>query len=103
MGTTTGADGRFSINVPAGKNTLVISSVGYGSKEFSVKGLTSLEVQLESKASELSDVVVVAYGTQKKATLSGAVSSVKGEEIAKSPAINITNGLWLAVCRTYSC
>jgi len=93
-GTTTGTDGRFSIQMPQGKNILVFSIVGYESKEVSVVNQTSLDVQLQSSSGALGEVVVVAYGTtQKKATLSGSVSTVKGEEILKSPAINVSNSL----------
>lgn len=93
-GTATGDDGRFSIDVPGNNSTLVFSIIGYSTKEISVKGLNSLNVQLQTTAAALGDVVVVAYGgIQKKATLSGAISSVKGEEILKSPAINVSNSL----------
>ncbi len=93
-GTATGIDGNFSLSVPAGKNVLVISSVGYESREVSITGQSFVEVQLEVKAILLEDAVVVAYGgTQKKETLSGAISSVKGIDIIKAHTVNVSNSL----------
>lgn len=92
-GTSTGADGRFSLQLPAGRNTLVFSIIGYTTKEASVTGSGVVDIQLQSTAGELGDVVVVGYGTQKKETVSGSVASVKGSEIIKSPAINVSNSL----------
>ncbi|HOW24661.1 MAG TPA: TonB-dependent receptor [Bacteroidales bacterium] len=94
MGTATGIDGKFSLNIPAGMNTVVISSVGYETREVSIAGQTSLDIQLSAQAIMLDDAVVVAYGgTQKKATLSGAIASVKGMEIMKAHTINVSNSL----------
>ena len=58
-----------------------------------VKGKNKLMVLLEENSEILNDVVVVGYGVQKKATLSGAVTSVKGEDLVKSPVTNVSNGL----------
>src|SRR5215831_727741 len=66
VGTTTDPQGKFSIQVPPGKNVLVFSIVGYTPKEVSLDGQTSLNVQLESSNAQLGDVVVVAYGTTQK-------------------------------------
>ncbi|MBP6977865.1 MAG: TonB-dependent receptor [Bacteroidales bacterium] len=94
MGTATGIDGNFSLLVPAGKNILVVSSVGYESREISITGQTFVEIQLEVKSILLEDAVVVAYGgTQKKETLSGAISSVKGIDIIKAHTVNVSNSL----------
>ena len=94
VGTTTSPDGKFSIQVPADKNVLTITNIGYGAKELTIGAQTNLDVQLEINASEGEAVVVTAYGgKQKKWTLSGSVASVKGEEILKSPTINVSNAL----------
>ncbi len=94
VGTTTSAEGKFSIQVPADKSVLTITSIGYGSKELTIGAQTNLDVQMEINASEGEAVVVTAYGgKQKKWTLSGSVASVKGEEILKSPTINVSNAL----------
>ncbi len=90
LGTVTNENGNFSIKAPE-NSTLVFTSVGYKTIERPVNGQSSISVLMEATSGSLSDVVVVGYGTQKKATLSGAVSVVKGDEIAKSPAAEVSN------------
>src|SRR5688500_4312895 len=75
--TSTDAQGQFSINAPA-KATLVFSSVNFAQKEVAVDGKTTINVQLNALDLNLSEVVVVGYNTQKKVTLTGSVSVVKG-------------------------
>lgn len=91
-GTTTDADGKFSISAPANA-TLLISHLNYGSKEVAINGRTNLDVELTSSENTLADVVVVGYNTQRKATLTGSISQVKGSDIIKSPQPNISNSL----------
>ncbi|HUP14237.1 MAG TPA: SusC/RagA family TonB-linked outer membrane protein, partial [Niastella sp.] len=90
--TQTDAGGRFSINAPSGA-TLVFSSVGFATHEVKVGNQSNLNVQLQSTTQQLEQVVVVGYGTQKKATLTGSVTSVKGSDIIKSPTMNVSNSL----------
>jgi TonB-linked SusC/RagA family outer membrane protein len=91
---STNEGGGFTLQVPQGKDVLVFSSVGYKSREITIGDQTTVNAQLEINASEGEVVVVTAYGgSQRKATLSGAISSVKGEDILKSPAINVSNSL----------
>jgi TonB-linked SusC/RagA family outer membrane protein len=92
VATITDEQGRFTVNAPA-NGTLVFSSIGYGTVEERIRNRTTINVQLESVNQQLSDVVVVGYGTQKKATLTGSVTSVKGSEVIKSPAVNVSNSL----------
>lgn len=92
-GVTTNQNGEFEINVPDDKSTIVISSVGFDSQEVSVAGKSDISVRLIANASKLEDVVVVGYGAQKKVTLTGAVAVVKGTDLAKSPANNLTNSI----------
>ena len=92
-GTVTNADGKYSIQVPGANGVLVFSFIGYGTQEVPVKGSNTINVSLQSTTAQLNDVVVVGYGTQKKETLTGSVSSVKGSEVLKSPAINVSNSL----------
>ncbi len=93
VGTITDAQGKFSLQVNKGA-TLVFSSVGYEEKEIKVNNGSSVtDVQMVSTASALNEVVVVGYGTQKKATLTGSVASVSGNDIRKSPAPNVSNSL----------
>ena len=92
LGTTSDENGSFSINAsPA--DVLVISFIGYKSQEIPVGNRTSLDVQLEADLTTLSEVVVVGYGEQKRATLTGSVTQVSGNEIMKSPATNLSNNL----------
>ena len=83
-GTKTGAITDFSGNfsVQAGSNaTLVVSYVGYTTEKVSVKGRNNINVVLKEDVTALSDVVVIGYGVQKKSDLTGAVASVKGDDI----------------------
>ncbi|MGN6618378.1 MAG: SusC/RagA family TonB-linked outer membrane protein [Ilyomonas sp.] len=91
-GTTTDEKGKFSIN--ANRNsTLVFSYVGYTPEEVAVGNNNVINVTLKSEAASLQDVVVVGYGTQKKATLTGSIAVVSGNEVRKSPAPNVSNSL----------
>jgi TonB-linked SusC/RagA family outer membrane protein len=92
-GTITGIDGDFSIDVPE-NGTLVVSFIGYLSREIPVGKDTSIDVTLMEDTQRLDEVVVVGYGVQKKANLTGAVSSVKMEEVMGSrPLTNATDAL----------
>ncbi len=82
-GVTTDLDGNFKIKVTRGA-MLVFSYIGYENK--TMKASEKMAVQLASSATNLDDVVVVGYGTQKKVNLSGAVSQINGDEIASKPA-----------------
>lgn len=92
LGTTSDENGSFSINASP-SDVLVISFIGYRSQEIPVGNQTSIDVQLEVDLTTLSEVVVVGYGEQKRATLTGSVTQVSGNEIMKSPAINMSNNL----------
>ncbi|MBO9595647.1 MAG: TonB-dependent receptor [Niabella sp.] len=93
-GVATDTSGNFTIKVPNTGGTLVISHVGYQPREVVIGDQTTIRVTLKSNATEqLTDVVVVGYGTQKKVTLTGAVADVKGTELAKTPTVNLTNTL----------
>jgi iron complex outermembrane receptor protein len=75
LGTQTTSDGKFTINVPANASTLVISSVGYGTKEVAV-GSGNLNISLSQVNSTLTDVVVIGYGTSRKKDLTGSIATV---------------------------
>ncbi len=92
-GTSTDADGNFSLNVPDANVTLIVSSIGFISQEIPLNGRTTLDLKLATDTKSLSEVVVVGYGTQKKETVTGSVVSVKGDELVKSPAVNLANSL----------
>lgn len=92
-GTITDIDGNFKLNVPSLEKTLVISFVGYKSQEVPLAGKKSIKVVLVETANELQEVMVIGYGTQKKETLTGAISSVKTDALLKSPNPNVANSL----------
>lgn len=92
IGTSADKSGNYLINAPK-NGTLVFSYVGYIKKEVPVGGRTEINVVMESSISSLDQVVVVGYGTVRKATLTGAVTSVKGAELVKSPSTNLSNSL----------
>lgn len=93
-GTITDFEGNYTLNVPS-NSVLVISYIGYKTQEVFVskakKGV--LTVTLKEDAEIMDEVVVVGYGTQKKATLTGSVSQVGGEDLKKVAAANLTNTL----------
>jgi TonB-linked SusC/RagA family outer membrane protein len=92
-GVITKEDGSFTINVKDRNAVLVISHVGYLSQEIKVGDKRNLTVALKAEASKLDDVVVVGYGTQKKATLTGAVTSIKGDQVVTTKNEAIVNSL----------
>lgn len=92
MGTTTDANGNFSLEV-ADDAVLVVSYLGYNKKEVAVNGKTTFNIALAAAAMGLSQVVVVGYGTQRKVDVTGAISSVKGTVLKRSPAANLSNSL----------
>lgn len=92
IATQTDAQGRFTINVPA-NSTLVFSSVGYAPQELRLGSGNTMTVNLQSSGQQLADVVVVGYATQKKVTVTGSVTAVRGAELDKSPALNLSNTL----------
>ncbi|CAN0541461.1 unnamed protein product, partial [Laminaria digitata] len=92
-GVQTDFDGNFSINVSDENAVLVISYIGFATKEVSADGTTSLAIVLEESAAGLDEVVVVGYGTQKRSDVTGAVASVTGEQLAKQGTVNATQAL----------
>src|SRR5215210_2739178 len=77
----TSSDGTFSLNVAENVKTLVFSYTGMATQEENISGRSNLPVQLKSSAATLSDVVVIGYGTARKRDLTGAVASVRGEDL----------------------
>lgn len=92
-GTITDFDGKFNISVPADA-TLVISYVGYQKMEINVGGKTDIgKIQLTSELTELEQLVVVGYGTQRKVDLTGAVAIVDADQMKKVSNSNISTML----------
>lgn len=84
QGTSTDLDGKFSLTVPNDAKTLVISYLGFDTKDVAITG-EYLNVTLEASKTTLEEVVVVGYGAQKKSVVTGAISSIKEREIEKLP------------------
>ncbi len=93
-GTTTGTitdfDGNFSISVATGAN-LVFSYIGYQS--VTTPAADGMKVVLEDDSKQIEEIAVVAYGAQKKVTVTGAISSVKSEDLLRTPVSNVNNVL----------
>jgi TonB-linked SusC/RagA family outer membrane protein len=93
IGTITDAGGAYSIsNVPSDA-TLIFSYVGMRTQEIPVAGQSSINVTLEEETVGLEEIVVVGYGTQRKETLTGSISKIEGDEITKSPSVNVATSL----------
>ena len=89
----TGADGRFSVSVAPGTE-LQISYVGFATKAVMVRnGVSNYDVTLSDDSRALNEVVVVGYGTQKKANLSGSVAQLDGKTLGNRPIANVSSGL----------
>ena len=89
----TGADGRFSVSVAPGTE-LQISYVGFATKAVMVRnGVSNYDVTLSDDSRALNEVVVVGYGTQKKANLSGSVAQLDGRTLGNRPIANVSSGL----------
>ncbi|RYE18935.1 MAG: SusC/RagA family TonB-linked outer membrane protein, partial [Sphingobacteriaceae bacterium] len=91
-GAATDGSGKFTINVN-GNTTLTVNYVGFNPKEVNVKPGDNITVQLITNNKDLNEVVVVAYGTQKKATVTGAISTIKSQDLVRTPAVAATSAL----------
>ncbi|MGN6342024.1 MAG: SusC/RagA family TonB-linked outer membrane protein [Ginsengibacter sp.] len=94
-GTSTNNDGNFSLRIPSGKASLVVSSVGYATKQVAVSGNESqINITLEESKSELQEVVVTALGIKReKKSLTYATQQIDGDEITKAGNTNFMNAL----------
>ena len=93
VGTQTNSNGEFTLQVPDEAAVLEISRIGYQSRSVVVGKRTALTIVLEEVQQALEQVIVVGYGSQKKATVTGSISTVTTKEILKSPSSNVTNSL----------
>lgn len=92
-GTVTTADGTFRVNVPPSANTLVFSFVGYGDQEVNITNQTDVSVSLSTGNKELSEVVVVGYGTQTKRDVTGSISKIQAAQIENQPVVSFESAL----------
>ena len=92
-GTQSDFDGNFTLTLSDENATLVISYLGFATKEVGVNGQTNLTITLVEDAAGLEEVVVIGYGTQKKKEVSGSVAQVKGEDLQIAPVASLSNTL----------
>src|SRR5690606_10271887 len=93
IGTTTDADGRYTIDVPSGDAVLVFSFIGYVSQEIPVGQRSVIDISLTPDVQSLEEVVVVGYGEMKKSDLTGAVSSVSNADIIRTAPIQAAGAM----------
>ncbi len=91
-GTTSDSDGNFSINAPE-NSTLIISFIGYTTQEINIGTQTSINVQLKTDIKTLDDVVIVGYGTQKRASVVAAITSISSKDINVLPVASVEQAL----------
>jgi TonB-dependent starch-binding outer membrane protein SusC len=92
-GVATDLNGAFQIELSPGEQVLIVSFIGYKSQSINVGQRSSIEVSLESDATQLDEIVVMGYGEQKKSDVTGATASVKGSELMKQPVLTATQAL----------
>ncbi len=94
IGSITGINGEYSLPSGIDNNAiLVFSFIGFITQEVNVAGRTTINVAISPNVKGLEEVVVIGYGTAKRATLTGSVAAVEGAKLTTAPSINITNTL----------
>lgn len=93
IGTVTDFDGNYTLEVPSGKNILEISYIGYKTKEITIGNNSLINIKMEPDTQALDEVVVIGYGTVKKRDLTGAVASMKNEDVTVTPTSNVMEAL----------
>jgi TonB-linked SusC/RagA family outer membrane protein len=93
VGTATDGDGNYRLNIPSGGEILTFSFIGYKTVEEPIGARTAIDVSLESDATQLSEVVVVGYGTQLKQDLTGNIAKVSGADISNIPVPSIDQAI----------
>ncbi|MCX2739526.1 SusC/RagA family TonB-linked outer membrane protein [Pontibacter anaerobius] len=93
VGTATDANGNFTLNVPAGGSTLIVSFIGYKTQEVPINNRSTVNVSLSTDAQALQEIVVTGYATQEKKDLTGAVAVVDVTEMTKQPEAQVSSML----------
>ncbi|MEO0469477.1 MAG: TonB-dependent receptor [Bacteroidota bacterium] len=93
VGALTDEKGQFQIKVPAGKNVLLFSYIGFKNQEVVLTGQTDLNLRMEEDIASLDEVVVIGYGTEQRRYLTGAISKVGAEEVAAVPSSSVDAAL----------
>lgn len=92
-GTSTGADGKFTLNNVAPGSVVEISCIGYGKQTITIHSQTKITVVMEEDSAVLDEVVVVGYGVQRRSDVTGSVSSVKADELLSAPSSSTAQAL----------
>lgn len=92
-GTMSDPDGNYSITVKSQKSILIFSFMGFATQEVAVNNKTSLNIVMDEESIDMEEVVVVGYGSQKKASVVGAISSANVEDMQKTGTTNLTQAL----------
>ena len=92
-GTVSDLNGNYSINAANNNITLIVSFIGYVSQEVAAGGRNTINVQLALSSEQLSEVVVVGYGTQKKKDLTGAMGTIQAKDIVRANPVQAANAL----------
>lgn len=87
-GTTTDANGNFSLTVPSNANTLIVSSVGFLAQEVNIAGQTSVTVSLQTAAGNLNEIVVTGYGTTRRRDVTGSIAKINERDLNQGPITN---------------
>lgn len=93
IGTSTDTNGDFSLNVPDQVNILVVSFIGYITQEVTIGNQTTLSITMQEDLQSLSEIVVVGYGSQLKREVTGAVQTIKADELRDLPVAQVTQKL----------
>jgi hypothetical protein len=93
IGTSTDADGNYSISVPSSASVLVFSFIGLMEQEVEIGARTVIDVQMKPDVTQLSEIVITGYGTTLKKEFSGAASNISSENISKLPSLSVNQAL----------
>jgi len=91
VSTVTDLDGAFTLQLPQGATRIKVSFIGYKDKIVPIRKGASMSIELDEDTHVLEEVQVVAYGVQKKVSITGAISSMKGDDLLKTPVGSISN------------
>jgi TonB-linked SusC/RagA family outer membrane protein len=93
QGTTTNANGQYTVTVSDGNATLTFSTIGYVSQEVPISNKSTINVALMADDRSLNEVVVVGYGTQRKIETTGSIASIKAADLVQTPVVNVAQGI----------
>lgn len=92
-GTVTDFDGNYSLSIGNENVIIVVSFVGYETQEISIAGRSRVDINLIESSTQLNEIVVIGYGTQKKKVVTGAIESISAEEITSTPVLRAEQAL----------